>query len=139
MTGRNRDWDRFLSQSLSDSFRTGFAAAYTGQSVCVAGAGVDSGSALVRTLAHAELRSLILLDSSEYCLFKIQRWMETEAVGVSCHCVLGSVGDERLLDSVFTRFGPQTVFHAAAFKHVGLLERNPFAAIANNALGSYSL
>src|SRR3984885_7490043 len=139
MSGRNQDWDRFLSQSLSDGFRTGFAAAFAGQSVCVAGAGGYIGSALVRALAQAKPRSLILLDSSEYSLFKIQRWIETEAAGVSCQSVLGSVGDDRLLDSVFTRFSPQTIFHAAAFKHVGLLERNPFAAIANNALGSYSL
>jgi FlaA1/EpsC-like NDP-sugar epimerase len=139
MTGRNQDWDRFLSQSLSDGFRTGFAAAFAGQSVCVAGAGGFIGSPLVRALAQAKPRSLVLLDSSEYSLFRIQRWMETEAAGVACQPVLGSVGDDRLLDSVFTRFGPQTVFHAAAFKHVGLLERNPFAAIANNALGSYSL
>jgi UDP-glucose 4-epimerase len=52
---------------------------------------------------------------------------------------LGSVNDDRLLDSVFSSSRPQTVFHAAAFKHVGLLERNPFAAISNNAIGGYTL
>lgn len=110
-----------------------------GQTVCVTGAGGYIGSALVKALACAGHRSLILLDSSEYALFEIDRYMESTHAAVSREAVLGSVGDEQLLDSIFARSKPDVIFHAAAFKHVGLLERNPFAAISNNVLGSYAL
>jgi len=139
MQGGNQDWERFLPHSFDEGFHTRFAARFAGQTVCVAGAGGYVGAALVKALAPAGLRALILLDSSEYGLFEIQRYMEMAHAAVTCQPVLGSVNDDRLLDSVFSRFCPQTIFHAAAFKHVGLLERNPFAAIANNALGSYTL
>ena len=90
-------------------------------------------------LAAEEPRSLILLDSSEYNLFRIQRHIKAAFPSMSCEFVLGSIGEPRLLDELFTRFRPQTIFQAAAFKHVALLERNPYAAVANNALGSYTL
>lgn len=107
--------------------------------ICVTGAGGYIGSALVKALAEDGAKELLLLDSSEYALFEIQRYMETAHRQVCSEPVLGSVGDVGLLDAVFGRFHPDIIFHAAAFKHVGLAERNPFAAIANNALGSYTL
>ncbi|MGH9582884.1 MAG: polysaccharide biosynthesis protein [Bryobacteraceae bacterium] len=97
------------------------------------GAGGYIGSALVKALASQSPGSLVLLDSSERNLFEIQRQVET-----ACP-ILGSVENAALLDEVFDRFQPEIIFHAAAFKHVGLLEQNPFAAIRNNALGSYTL
>jgi FlaA1/EpsC-like NDP-sugar epimerase len=109
------------------------------QTVCVTGAGGYIGSALVKALARQGVGALILLDSSEYGLFEIQRYMDNNNAAVSCEGVVGSVGDDKLLDSIFTRSRPDIIFHAAAFKHVALLERNPFAAISNNVLGSYAL
>jgi FlaA1/EpsC-like NDP-sugar epimerase len=107
--------------------------------ICVTGAGGYIGSALVRALARDGAEEILLLDSSEYALFEIQRYMEATHPEVRSQPVLGSVGDAGLLDAVFDRFHPEVIFHAAAFKHVGLLERNPFAAIANNVLGSHTL
>lgn len=109
------------------------------RTVCVTGAGGYIGSALVKALARDGAQSLLLLDSSEYALFEIQRYMEAAHPEVFSEPVLGSAGDARLVDALFGRYYPGIVFHAAAFKHVGLLERNPFAAIANNVLGSYTL
>lgn len=101
--------------------------------VCVTGAGGYIGSALTKALASESPDSLVLLDSSERNLFEIQRHIE------AAHPILGSVEDAALLDEVFERFRPDIVFHAAAFKHVALLEQNACAAIQNNALGSYTL
>jgi len=56
-----------------------------------------------------------------------------------CVPVLGSVDDVDLLDDIFTRFPPGVIYHAAAFKHVPLLEHNPIAAVRNNAIGTYTL
>lgn len=107
--------------------------------ICVTGAGGYIGSALVKALARDGAEKLLLLDSSEYALFEIQRYMEAVHPEAPGEPVLGSAGDVGLLDAVFDRFHPEIVFHAAAFKHVGLVERNPFAAVANNVLGSYTL
>ena len=115
-----------------------FAAAYAGQVICITGAGGYIGSTLVKALAPHAPGLLILLDTSEYGLFEIQRWNSSTHPNVSCEFILGGVNDVRLLNYMFTRFRVQTVFHAAAFKHVGLLEQNPFAAITNNALASYT-
>jgi FlaA1/EpsC-like NDP-sugar epimerase len=103
------------------------------RSFCVTGAGGYIGSALSKALASEVPDSLVLLDSSERNLFETQRQIETG------HPILGGVEDTTLLDETFERFQPEIVFHAAAFKHVALLEQNPFAAIQNNALGSYEL
>jgi FlaA1/EpsC-like NDP-sugar epimerase len=107
--------------------------------ICVTGAGGYIGSGLVKALARDGAETLLLLDSSEYALFEIQRYMEAAHPQVRSEPVLGTVGDAGLLDAVFDRFHPHVIVHAAAFKHVGLLERNPFAAIANNVLGSDAL
>jgi FlaA1/EpsC-like NDP-sugar epimerase len=105
-----------------------------GQSVLVTGAGGYIGSALVRAIAAAGPSRIVLLDSSEQNLFQIRQQMESP-----CEPVLGSVNDVHLLDDIFTRFQPEVVYHAAAFKHVPLLEHNPIAAVRNNALGTYRL
>jgi FlaA1/EpsC-like NDP-sugar epimerase len=98
----------------------------------VTGAGGYIGSALVKAIAADAPSRLVLLDSCEQNLFEIGRKIPAEAV-------LGSVTDAPLLDDIFERFRPRLVYHAAAFKHVPLLEQNPFAAIRNNALGTYTL
>ncbi len=139
MVGFEQDWHRFLHHSESRDFRNEYSDAFAGQSVCVTGAGGDIGSALVRSLCAEKLRSLVLLDSSEHGLFELRRQMQAAYPKAACQYVLGSVGDIQLLQEMFHRFQPQVVFHAAAFKHVELLEYNPFAAINNNVLGTYTL
>ncbi|MEI9974164.1 MAG: polysaccharide biosynthesis protein [Ignavibacteriota bacterium] len=96
------------------------------------GAGGFIGSALVRAIAAAAPSRLVLLDSCEQNLFEISQHVPAEAV-------LGSVTDAALLDDLLLRFRPRVVFHAAAYKHVPLLESNPFAAIHNNAIGTFIL
>ncbi len=128
-------WDRFLLPSIGKSFRTPFASSFAGQVVCIAGGAGYIGSALVKALAVEDVRSVVVLDSSERALFEIQR----ELAAVPCQFILGDITHSSLIHSVFRRFQPRILFHAAAFKHVGLLEHNPFAAIKNNALGTYNL
>lgn len=109
------------------------------QSVLVTGAGGYIGSALVAAIARATPRCIILLDSSEQNLFEVDQRLGSAFPGVSKVPVLGSVVDRSLLEDVFTRFQPGIVYHAAAFKHVPLLEQNPCAAVSNNAIGTYRL
>lgn len=100
----------------------------------VTGAGGCIGSALVAAVAAAGPARLVLLDSSENNLFTIEQRLE-----ISHEAILGSVTDAGLLDGLFNRFHPAIVYHAAALKHVPLLELNPLAAVRNNALGTYTL
>jgi len=108
-------------------------------SVLVTGAGGYIGSALVAAIAAARLQRIILFDSNEHNLFQIQQRLESEFAHVASEAILGSVTDVELLEDVFTRFQPEIVYHAAAFKHVPLLERHPLAAVHNNSVGTYTL
>jgi FlaA1/EpsC-like NDP-sugar epimerase len=103
-----------------------------GNPILITGAGGYIGSALVKALAAASPNRIVMLDSCEQNLFEISRCVPGEAV-------LGSVTDLPLLDDLFERYHPSLVYHAAAYKHVPLLEANPFAAIHNNAIGTYTL
>jgi FlaA1/EpsC-like NDP-sugar epimerase len=100
------------------------------------GAGGCIGSALVKAIATANARLLILLDQSEHNLYRIE--MELAAVP-DCppHVpILGDVCDTALLNEIFERYHPEIIYHAAAMKHVPLMEKNPIAAVRNNAIGT---
>jgi FlaA1/EpsC-like NDP-sugar epimerase len=86
-----------------------------------------------------EPRLLILLDNSERNLHQIDLELATALDRSSYKFVLGDICDAKLLSEIFQRFRPEVVYHAAAFKHVPLMENNPFAAVRNNALGTASL
>jgi FlaA1/EpsC-like NDP-sugar epimerase len=136
-------WTRFLpaqaQDPVVDTASVRFSSAHAGQSVLITGAGGYIGSALVKAIAAAGPSRVVLLDSSEHNLFQIQQHLESAFGHVPCESVLGSVDAVHLLDDIFTRFQPEVIYHAAAFKHVPLLERNPLAAVRNNAIGTYTL
>jgi FlaA1/EpsC-like NDP-sugar epimerase len=136
--GREQDWTRFLPPFDSVA-RTEAGAGFSGEKVCLVGAAGDIGSALAMRLAQASIDSLILLDSSEHGLFELRRRMEGVRAERACRYVLGSVCDRQTVDAVLRSFSPGIVFHAAAYKHVGMLEENPFEAIRNNVLGTHAL
>ena len=103
--------------------------------VLVTGAGGFIGSEMVRVLAQSGARKIVLLDICEQHLFEIST--ETAARGCGCVSVLGSVCDRRLLAALFDEHRPELVIHAAALKHVALMEHNPLAAVQTNALGTW--
>jgi FlaA1/EpsC-like NDP-sugar epimerase len=110
----------------------------TGNTILVTGAGGCIGAALVQALASSDPRFLILLDHSERNLHEIN--LQLAALGKSSYAaILGDILDAPLMTEVFDRYRPQTIYHAAAFKHVPLMESNPFAVVRNNALGTWEL
>jgi FlaA1/EpsC-like NDP-sugar epimerase len=108
----------------------------TGKSVLVTGCGGSIGAELCRQIVHFEPQTLILLDANESNLFHIELELRNKLHGDRCRAVLGRVQDEKLMTSVFQKYRPQVVFHAAAYKHVPMLEKNPWEAVYNNIIGS---
>lgn len=110
----------------------------TGKTILVTGAGGCIGSALVQSLARTNRNLLILLDHSEQNLHEIN--LQLAAAGnYSYVAILGDLLDATLRCEIFDRYHPQTIYHAAAFKHVPLMESNPIAVVRNNALGTWEL
>ena len=108
----------------------------TDKVVLVTGAGGSIGAELSRQIARVHPKLLILLDHAEDNLFEIDRemvgeWHFTKVESVLADCKEG----DRMLE-VMQRFKPQVVFHAAAYKHVGLMEENPLEAVRNNAIAT---
>ena len=110
-----------------------------GKTVLVTGAGGSIGSELCRQIIRFKPGRLILFDSSEENLYAIQMELLHVHQLSTALAVLGKVQDVRLLDLVFRQHQPQVVFHAAAYKHVPLIERNPWQAVYNNIFASQLL
>ncbi len=104
--------------------------------VMVTGAGGSIGSELCRQIIKFQPRQLVLLDASESGLYSLQMELKHRAGYQRYSTVLGQIQDEDLIDSVMRRYSPQVIFHAAAYKHVPMLERNPWQAVSNNIRGN---
>jgi FlaA1/EpsC-like NDP-sugar epimerase len=108
-----------------------------GQCVCVTGAGGSIGSELCRQILALRPQRLVLLERSEPSLYAIhQELRQLLPPGVALEPVLGSATDAALVEQVFRRYGVSVIFHAAAYKHVPLVEANPLAGLANNVLST---
>ncbi len=117
--------------------------AVRGKSILVTGAGGSIGSELCRQIAFIGPRVLVLFEVSEAALYLIERELrelalKTVADNVAPRIVgvLGSVGDAEAVRQVIRQYGIDTIFHAAAYKHVPIVEANPAAGIRNNTFGT---
>lgn len=110
-----------------------------GRTVLITGAGGSIGSELVRQVLTFSPRQLILLDKSEYNLYAIDQEIKSIAPEVEKVLVLGTILDEKRLERTFSIYHPEVVIHAAAYKHVPLLEANCYEAFTNNIIGTRNL
>jgi FlaA1/EpsC-like NDP-sugar epimerase len=110
----------------------------TGQSVLVTGAGGSIGSELVRQISRLAPARLTLVDHAEDNLFEIDQWLREQGVA-SVTARIADVKDAEGMRRILAEAAPGVVFHAAAYKHVPLMEANPFSALRNNALATRSL
>jgi len=110
-----------------------------GRTLLVTGAGGSIGSELVRQVASFNPHKLILLERSENDLFRIARELSGTFPSLDFVPVVGDVLDVKLLKDVFALHRPNSVFHAAAYKHVPMMESNCFQAVTNNVFGTYNV
>ena len=108
----------------------------SGKTILITGCGGSIGSELVRQVVRFTPSRLILVDVSESNLYAIQMELQHELKFHNYVTVLGTVQDSALLDNTFEHYKPHTVFHAAAYKHVPMMECNPWQAIQNNICGT---
>jgi FlaA1/EpsC-like NDP-sugar epimerase len=107
-----------------------------GEVVLVTGAGGSIGSELCRQISRVNPKSLILLDNAENNLFEIRRELETDRHFNRTVAVLADIKDATRIREIFGEYRPAVVFHAAAYKHVPLMEENPVEAVRNNAVAT---
>ncbi len=109
------------------------------QTVLVTGAGGSIGSELCRQAARFQPARLLLLDNAESPLYEIELELKTSFAHIHVVPLLCDVQEYVALEKVFTTFRPQTVFHAAAYKHVPMLELQPWKAVDNNIIGTLNM
>jgi len=135
----DQTWAGFLGRPIQQRDDTTSRTLHAGRSVLLTGAAGSIGSVLARAIAQSSPRRLILLDRSTRRLDLLACDIPAESQHVPIVSIAGNICHAPALDSLFATHQPEVVYHTAAFKHVPQLENDPFAAIRNNALGTYAL
>ena len=111
-----------------------------GRTVLVTGAGGSIGSELCRQISRFGPARLVLFEANEFALYAIEQELRESFTGIFLVCAIGDVKDARRVDQVLAVYQPTALFHAAAYKHVPLMENeNAWEAVRNNVLGTYVL
>ncbi len=110
-----------------------------GKVVLVTGAGGSIGSELCRQIMLHNPKQILLLDNYENSLYDIELELKTNHPNNDIRAIVANIREKERLDTIFEKYSPEIVFHAAAHKHVPLMENNPTEAIKNNVFGTYNL
>lgn len=108
----------------------------SGKVIMVTGAGGSIGSELVRQITDYKPELILLVERAEFLLFQIERELAKDFSHIKFHPLLADVGDEPRMREIFEKYSPQVIFHAAAHKHVPLMEANTTEAIKNNVFAT---
>ncbi len=110
-----------------------------GQTVMVTGAAGSIGSEIVRQVAKIEARDFVLLDQAETPMHELQLEMQQTFPNIRIHLFIGDITNATRMERAFKKYRPRYVFHAAAYKHVPMMERNPTEAVHTNVYGTKNI
>jgi len=110
-----------------------------GQTILVTGAGGSIGSELCRQICRFRPECVLLFERAETPLYEIELELKQNFAGINIVALLADVQDKKQIEKAFENYRPQTVFHAAAYKHVPMLELQPWKVIKNNVLGTANI
>ncbi len=133
-----------LSRDVVELDDAGIRDFVTGKRVMITGAGGSIGSELVRQVVEFEPSEILMLDIYENCIYDLQMELRhkmslPEAKKVATRVLIGSVYNYERMEPIFAEFKPQLIFHAAAYKHVPLMEDSAVEAVRTNVIGTYNL
>lgn len=111
----------------------------TGKTVMITGAGGSIGSELVRQVIRFNPARILLVERAEFALFKIEQELQSASLNLEALSLVADVGDKTRMQTIFQNHHPEVILHAAAHKHVPMMEFNPSEAIRNNVLATRSL
>ncbi|MDX9720005.1 MAG: nucleoside-diphosphate sugar epimerase/dehydratase [Myxococcota bacterium] len=133
---RNVSVEDLLRREAVELDIEGISKFISGKRVLVTGAGGSIGSELCRQVARFSPESLLLVERAEYFLYAIHKELHSSHPELALHPILADISDAERVEQVFARFSPDVVFHAAAHKHVPMMEYNPGEALRNNVFGT---
>ena len=137
---RKVDVEDLLGRDTVKLDNTGLTHLIEGQAVLVSGAGGSIGSELCRQIIKFKPSTLVCFDISEYALYRLEQEFTAQHLPISIVYVTGDVKNSHRIKSVIAQYLPEVVFHAAAYKHVPMMENNNvFEALSNNVLGTYTI
>jgi O-antigen biosynthesis protein WbqV len=119
--------------------RTSMEALILGKRILITGAGGSIGSELVRQISDLAPASIAMIENSEFNLYNIDMELSKRHADLRRHAFLGDVRDSRRIGYIFDDFKPELVFHAAAFKHVPIVESNMLEGLSTNILGTMNV
>lgn len=136
---RKVDIEDLLGRKAVQLDMKGIASYIHNKTVMVTGGGGSIGSELCRQIAKFEPKQLIIFDIYENNAYDLQMEIQYKYPNLDLKVLIGSVRDKKRLESVFKKYLPNIIFHAAAHKHVPLMEDSPIEAIKNNVFGTYNV
>ena len=107
--------------------------------ILISGAGGTIGSELVNQIINYEPKEIILLDNSEFLLYKIEKKIEDKNKSIKINALLADIKNAKRVDTIFNENKPEIIFHAAALKHVPIVEKNPLEGILTNIFGTINI
>ncbi|MGB3366782.1 MAG: nucleoside-diphosphate sugar epimerase/dehydratase [Acidaminobacteraceae bacterium] len=136
---RNIKIEDLLGRDEIELDTSGISEFLSGKTVLVTGGGGSIGSELCRQIMKYNPKKLMILDIYENTTYEIQLELKRAYPDMDITVLIASVRDKVRLDNIFEKYRPEVVFHAAAHKHVPLMEDSPFEAIKNNVFGTYNV
>ncbi len=136
---RDVNYEDLLGRSAVQLDWTGIGKCLAGKTVAVTGAGGSIGSELCRQIIRFKPAVIVLIEANEFNLYTIEKELRAEGHFEALRPALGRVQDRELMSHLFDKYRPHAVFHAAAAKHVPIVEDNPWEGVLNNTIGSQVL